>query len=74
MVSVDHIEVKIGNSRRLVLKDGVLQEKDLKVLERKQGIIADLLMVGLVYFIFGKTLGIVIGLNSLINRVIKLIV
>lgn len=74
MVSVDRIEVKIGNSRRLVLKDGVLQEKDLKVLERKQGIIADLLMVGLVYFIFGKTLGIMIGLNSLINRVVKLIV
>ena len=71
---VKEIEIKIGNSKRLVLKDGVLQEKDLKVLEHKQGIIADLLMVVLVYFIFGKTLGIMIGLNSLINRIVKLIV
>ena len=71
---VKEIEVKIGNSKRLVLKDEILQEKDLKVLERKQGIISDVLMLILVYFIFGKTLGIMIGLNSLINRIVKLIV
>ena len=54
MVSVDHIEVKIGNSKRLVLKDEILQEKDLQVLERKQGIIADVLITTLVFVIFGK--------------------
>lgn len=74
MVSVDHIEVKIGNSKRLVLKDGVLQEKDLKVLECKQGIISDLLMMALVFVIFEKTLGIMIGLNIIVNRIVKFIV
>lgn len=74
MVSVDHIQVKIGNSKRLVLKDGILQEKNLKVLERKQGIISDVLMVILVFVIFGKTLGIMSGLNSIVNRLVKFIV
>lgn len=74
MVSIDHIEVKIGNSKRLVLKDGILQEKNLKVLERKQGIISDVLMVILVFIIFGKQLGMLIGINSLVNRIVKLIV
>lgn len=74
MVSVDHIEVKIGNSKRLVLKDEILQEKDLQVLERKQGIIADVLITTLVFVIFGKQLGMLIGINNLINRVVKFIV
>ena len=74
MVSVDHIEVKIGNSKRLVLKDEILQEKDLQVLERKQGIIADVLITTLVFVIFGKQLGMLIGINNLINRFVKFIV
>lgn len=74
MVSIDHIEVKIGNSKRLVLKDGILQEKNLNVLERKQGIISDVLMVILVFAIFGKQLGMLMGINSLVNRIVKLIV
>ena len=71
---VKEIEIKIGNSKRLVLEDGILRDKDLKVLERKQEIISDVLIVVLVYFIFGKQLGILIGINSLVNRIVKLIV
>lgn len=71
---VKEIEIKIGNSKRLVLEDGILREKNLKVLECKQGIISDLLMMVLVFVIFGKTLGIMIGLNSIVNRLVKFIV
>lgn len=71
---VKEIEIKIGNSKRLVLEDGILRDKDLKVLERKQGVISDVLMVILVFVIFGKQIGVLIGINSLVNRIVKLIV
>lgn len=74
MDKVEYIEVKIGNSKRLILKDGILQEKNLEVLERKQGLMSDVVMTALVCLIFGKNIGIMMGLNSLVSRVVKYIV
>ena len=74
MAKIDYIEVKIGNSKRLILEDGILREKNLEVLERKQGIVSDVVMTALVCMIFGKNIGIMMGLNSLASRLVKYIV
>ena len=71
---VEEVEIKIGNSKRLVLKDGILQEKNLKVLENKQGILTDIIVTAIVFMVFGKSMGILIGVNSAVTRVVKLLI
>ena len=74
MAKIDYIEFKVGASKTLVLKDGILQEKNLELLERKQGLMSDVVMTALVCLIFGKNIGIMMGLNSLVSRLVKYIV
>ena len=74
MDKIEYIEVKIGNSKQLILKDGILREKNLEPLERKQGIISDVILTALICMIFGKNIGIMMGLNSLVSRLVKYIV
>lgn len=75
---INEIEVKIGNSKRLVLKDGILQEKGLTPIEANIGylmaILSDVIGMAIIFLLAGREFGLFILVNSLVNRVVKVLI
>lgn len=68
MYKIEHIEIKVGNSKRLMLKDNILQEADLTPIQIKKNktikLVGDTVVILLIFLILGKEIGSLACINK----------
>lgn len=70
---VEHIEIKIGNSETMILKNNILRIKT-KVhkknkTEKLTDAVSDIVVVALVFLILGKSFATILAVESIVKKV-----
>lgn len=74
---IKSIEVKIANSKRLIIKDNIIYEKGTDVFQKRKDLKSDLIAegisFGIVYFI-SKPLAMYMVVSGVVTKIVKFIV
>lgn len=73
MSKIEYIEIKVGNSKRLMIKDNILQEANLNVHEIRKNktikTISDIAIISLLFLAIGKEVGTLALINKGVNTI-----
>lgn len=75
-MNIEYIEIKVGNCKKLMLKDNILQEANLTVREVRKNkaikTVSDVTIILLIFLALGKEVGTLALINKSVNIVAEL--